>query len=164
MTRDEAINAIIQEFLKQGVTMPEQIAYGLGTVKREAGNAMLPVREGNYLKHPMGYLRRLRYYPYYGRGLVQLTWKANYLKYQKILGIPLVANPDLALRFDVAAFILVHGMKHGVFTGKALSDYIRPGHVDFIGARRIINGTNKASLVASYGKEFLPLVRERVVV
>ena len=110
----------------------------------------------------MGYLRRLRYYPYYGRGLVQLTWKVNYLKYQKILGIPLVANPDLALRFDVAVFILVHGMKHGIFTGKALRDYIRPGHVDLLSARRIINGTDRASLVASYAKEFIPLVRERI--
>jgi hypothetical protein len=55
-------------------------------------------------------------------------------------------------------------MKHGVFTGKALRDYSRPGRIDFVGARRIINGTDKASLVASYAKEFLPLVKERISV
>jgi predicted chitinase len=158
MTRAEAIDAIIAECVKQGVAMREQIAYVLATAIHEAGSAVQPVREAHFLKNPTKYLRKLRYWPYYGRGLVQLTWKANYLKYEKILGLPLVANPDLVLRFDIAVFILVHGMKNGTFTGKKLSDYVRPGRVDFVGARRIINGTDRAKHIAEIADDFVSIL------
>jgi hypothetical protein len=51
-------------------------------------------------------------------------------------------------------------MVTGKFTGKKLSDYISGSSVDYIGARRIINGTDRASLVAGYARSFqhaLPL-------
>ncbi|MGY2892734.1 glycoside hydrolase family 19 protein [Deinococcus sp. UYEF24] len=42
---------------------------------------------------------------YVGRGPVQLTGKANYLKYQLLLGFPLVAQPDLVLEYGVGALV-----------------------------------------------------------
>lgn len=163
MTKSEAGHAIIAECLEQGVTMPEQIAYVLATADHETGGTMQPVREAGYLKNPIKYLRSLRYFPYYGRGHVQLTWKGNYLRYERLLGLPLVANPDLALRFDVSVFILVHGMRMGAFTSKRLSDYIRPGHVNFTGARRIVNGTDKAAKIAGLARDYLARVLVRAV-
>lgn len=157
--RQASIDAILAECLAQGVTAPAQQAYVLATAEHETGGTYQAVREGFYLKSPLAHLKKLRYYPYYGRGLVQLTWRANYLKYQTLLGLPLVANPDLALRPDVATFILVHGMKHGTFTGKRLDDFIRPGHLDFTGARRIINGQDRAQRIANLARGHLARLR-----
>jgi predicted chitinase len=42
-------------------------------------------------------------YKYRGRGMIQLTGKANYEKYGKLLGIDLVNNPDLANDPAIAA-------------------------------------------------------------
>ena len=80
---------------------------------------------------------------------MQLTWKFNYKRYGEILGIDLVGNPDRAMEPAIACFILVHGFVHGVFTGKKLTDYIRPGKTDLINSRRCINGTDKAAKIAT---------------
>ena len=52
---DDLARAIIQECIKQGVTMPEQIAYIIGTVQRETDMGRVMVEEGsrsyfNYLE------------------------------------------------------------------------------------------------------------------
>ena len=46
-------------------------------------------------------------------------------------------------------------MIFGMFTGKKLSDYIKPGKApDYVKARAIINGTDRAKLVAGYADAF----------
>lgn len=54
----------------------------------------------------------------------------------------------------VAATILIEGMRLGRFTGRKLDDYFAAGKTDRIGARRIINGRDRAELVAGYGRTF----------
>lgn len=93
----------------------------------------------------------------YGRGLVQLTWDANYEWADKALGLQgaLLANFDLALEPDIAVKILVRGMEEGAFTGKSLSDYLTDGTLQqFINARRIVNGTDRASMIADHAVRF----------
>jgi putative chitinase len=125
------------------------IAYMLATVFREAGMGMQPVREiGLGRGKPYGT-------KYYGRGLVQLTWLYNYQRFAKLLGINLVGNPDLALDPRYAVTILVSGMNLGLYTGKKLSDYFSSTVSDPLNARRIINGTNAASLIEGYYNDFL---------
>jgi peptidoglycan hydrolase-like protein with peptidoglycan-binding domain len=155
--RAATIKAICQECVRQGVTLPEQIAYVLATVQLETVDTFQPVKEAYYLGAKAEAYRKnnLRYYPYYGRGYVQLTWKENYAKYGKLLGLEMVTSPDLALRPDVSLYVLVHGMKTGGFTGKKLSDYITASSVDFRKARAIINGTNKADVIAGYARKWL---------
>jgi predicted chitinase len=97
---------------------------------------------------------RQRYAPYFGRGYVQLTWKYNYEKYGTMLHQDFVNHPDLVMQPDVSLFIIVNGMRDGVFTGKKLSDYIYGSHVDFVNARRIINGLDRADLIAGYAKQW----------
>lgn len=156
MTRDQAITDILAECRAQGVTRHAQIAYVLATAQHETGNTFLPVRE-------RGKLARVRHGAYYGRGLVQLTHRANYAKYQQILGLPLVTHPDLALRPEVSTFILVYGMRTGAFTGKRLDDYLTNQKTDFLNARRIVNGLDRAQLIAGYAATWLAHLRRQPI-
>ena len=54
-----------------------------------------------------------------------------------------------------ALFVLVHGFKTGVFTGRSITDYIDASHTDFINARRCINGTDRAYEIASLAEAYL---------
>lgn len=91
---------------------------------------------------------------YHGRGFVQLTWKSNYEKASAKIGVDLVNQPDRALELEPATRIMFEGMMAGWFTGKKLSDYFSKTADDWFNARRIINGTDKASLIAGYGQRY----------
>lgn len=85
---------------------------------------------------------------YRGRGLVQITGRDNYAKY----GI--IDDPDRALDPGKAIEILFDGMINGRFTGRRLDDYFSATGSDWIGARRIINGTDRAIDIAGFAKKF----------
>jgi LysM repeat protein/predicted chitinase len=155
-SQNATVQAIITECHRQGVTMKAQIAYVLATTQHETAGSFQPVREAYYLgARAEAYRQTLRYYPYYGRGYVQLTWQNNYAKYGQLLHIDLVGNPDLALQPNVALFILVHGMKNGTFTGVGLSRYINISGIDFVNARRIVNGLDAAYSIANLAQNWL---------
>lgn len=127
------------------------LAYVLATPFWETARTMQPVREAYFLGEPEPaerYRKTLRYYPFYGRGLVQLTWKANYEKMGKLLGVNLMEEPDNALIPSIAADIMFKGMEGGLFTGVGLSRYFNATTDDPIGARAIINGTDHAEDIA----------------
>lgn len=148
--------AIRWECNAHGLTLPTQHAYVLATVQHETAGTWKPLEEyGRGRGRPYGRIDSQTGRAYYGRGFVQLTWKSNYQKYSNILGINLVSDPSLACNPNVALFILVHGFRHGTFTGRRLTDYVRSGKTDFIGARRCINGTDRAQLIAKLTRRFL---------
>lgn len=128
-----------------------QAAYMLATAKHETANTFAPIEEyGKGKGLPYGKPDRKTGLVYFGRGYVQLTWVKNYQTMGTVLGLPLFLHPDLALRYDVAYKIMSYGMTHGTFTGVALSRYINEGKTDYLNARKIINGTDKADLIAGY--------------
>jgi putative chitinase len=47
--------------------------------------------------------KKMKYAPYFGRGLIQLTWLANYQAYQKASGLPVVTHPELLTDPEPAA-------------------------------------------------------------
>lgn len=145
--------ALIKTCAIQGLTQRAQIAYVLATVKWETAQTFKPVREAFWETEDWR-KTHFKYYPYYGRGYVQLTWETNYRMYSNILGKDLVKSPDVALAADIAGFILVHGFKTGTFTGRKLDDYINEQKVDYINARRCINGLDKAETIAQLAREF----------
>lgn len=154
------ISTIKDECAAHGLAMPEQIAYVLATTQWETNQTYKPVREAYYLRgneasREIWRETNLRYFPYYGRGYVQLTWKDNYKLYGKLLDLDLVAQPDLALQPAVALFVLVHGFKTGNFTGRKIGDYINSSAVDFVAARRCINGQDRAREIAQLAQEHL---------
>ena len=88
-------------------------------------------------------------YRFRGRGYVQITGRANYQKASLATGRDLVADPDKALEPEIAAWIIVKGMLQGWFTGKKLSDYS-----NYLDMRRVVNGTDKALVIAEYARWF----------
>lgn len=148
-----------------------QCAYVLATPWHETGYTMKPIHElggrsyfdkyepGTEIGKRLGNTQPGDGFKYRGRGYVQLTGRANYEKAGRIIGVDLVNNPDLALDPSIAARILVAGMIQGWFTGKKLSDYIDLQHSDYVGARRIINGTDKANTIALYAQQFDMLLK-----
>ncbi len=149
-------------------------AYMLATAWWETGRTMQPVREAFYISKDFATAeawrkRNLRYYPYYGRGFVQLTWLRNYQLASKKLGIDFAAEPDAVMAPKNAVAIMFDGMKEGWFTGKALDDYI--DDVDgadaedlreYVNARRIINGTDKAATIGAIAIRFEHALRAAI--
>ena len=59
---------------------------------------------------------------------------------------------------------MFYGMENGVFTGKSLADYFGETAEDWANARRIINGTDRAELVAGYGRAYYAAVVQPAMV
>jgi hypothetical protein len=157
-TKQGTQKAIIHECKRRGLTLNSQIAYVLATVEHETNFTFKPVEEAYYLKprsRQMAHLRTKPYFPYYGRGYVQLTHKFNYEKYTRKLGTDLVSNPDKVMEPNIALFILVDGMLLGEFTSKKLGTYVNGSKTDFFNARRVINGIDKAAEIKNLANTWL---------
>ena len=145
---------IIKACHKYGL-LRNQAAYVLATAFWETARTMKPVREMGGEK----YLRSKKYYPYVGMGYVQLTWRENYQKASDKLSVDFISDPKLLLVPVHATEILVLGMIEGWFAGDSngrhkLDRYITLQRSDFVEARRIINGKDKASDIARIAREY----------
>lgn len=153
-------------------------AYGLATAYHETSHSMQPVHENGGPKYffrmydpegdrpkvaaQLGNTERGDGVRYAGRGYVQLTGRGNYRKAGEKIGEDLEANPDLAMRPDVAAKVLVAGMTSGWFTTRTCSQCMPAEDGDtacFVKARSIINGRDKAGLIAGYAIDFQAALR-----
>lgn len=130
-----------------------QAAYVLATAFWETAHTMKPVVEA-FWKSEDWRRRNLRYYPWHGRGFVQLTWEKNYRRAARETGVPLDKDPTLAQRPDVAAKIIVTGMREGWFTGQDLDNFITLQHSDFFHARKMINGMDRAEEIANIAEDY----------
>jgi len=135
-----------------------KLAYMFATDYHETAFTMIPITEYG----SMEYLQSKPYYPYIGRGFVQLTWEENYAKGSDVCEEDLVNYPDLALQPDVAAIIMFDGMEKGWFTGDSLGNYFNEVDDDPYNARRIINGTDRAEEIAKYHEQFLQAISDAV--
>lgn len=172
----DEINFLVGEFDKDKSISYPQAAYMLATIWHETAKKMLPIAEygygknrtyGTWYKNSKGELysfkdgsKNTAYlysdYPhlYYGRGYVQLTWFNNFKKASEKLDHDFLHNPDDVMKKEYAIQVLLTGMKEGWFTGKSLSDYIHQSKKDYVNARRIINGTDKAQKIADIANVF----------
>ena len=162
------VTAILDQWDRSGVTDGRQLAYVLATAYHESAHTMEPVRETLATSDDQAIARlesawksgklpwvKTPYWrkdasgkSWFGRGLVQLTFKSNYEKF----GV--ADDPNKALDLATAAHILVTGSIEGTFSGAKLSDYINKSKADYVRARRIINGSDRAALVARYALQF----------
>ncbi len=151
----------------------------LAQVRRETGGHMAPIKEtvmpSHRDKNPSDaeVIRRLdRAFaagrlkwvktPYwrdgwFGRGQIQLTHRANYLKFG-------ITNPEDAMQLAVSAKVAVRGMVEGLFTGRRLVDYDFPADLDAppkSNPRRIVNGQDGSdSEVARHHREFAAALQQ----
>lgn len=79
-------------------------AAAIGTICIETASTFKPVREAFWLDEEWR-RRNLRYYPWYGRGYIQLTWESNYTNAGRALGIDLLTDPDDAMKPPTAAAV-----------------------------------------------------------
>jgi predicted chitinase len=155
-TKTGTILAIRWECDQHGLTLPTQKAYVLATVEHETAGTFRPVEEyGKGKGRSYGKPHPQTGQTYYGRGFVQLTWLRNYEKYSRIIGVDLVNHPEKACEPNIALFILVHGMKHGNFTGASLPRYVNQRQTDFYNARRVVNGLDRAKHIANLARKYL---------
>ncbi|BAS57023.1 peptidoglycan binding domain-containing protein [Leptolyngbya boryana NIES-2135] len=147
---------ILNQCLNDGVTDPRQIAYVFATAEHEShfGRYMMEIADG-WAYEGRGDLGNTE--PgdgprFKGRGFVQITGRVNYAKWKEKLGIDLVNQPEKAASPDVAALILVRGMRDGSFTELSLSDFIGD---NFLNARRIINGMDLADHIEKIANAYL---------
>lgn len=179
----DGTSAILAEAERRNLP-DEQIAYILATVFHETGGKMQPVVENlnytsaaqirktwpkrfssiaaaqPYVRQPQKLANKVYGgrmgndsvndgWTYRGRGLPQITGEDNYKKF----GI--ADAPEKALELGTAIRILFEGMVLGKFTERKLSDFFGKGKADPEGARVIVNGTDKATLIAGYYRNFL---------
>lgn len=100
---------IYEQMRKCGETDRATQVAMLGIVAIETASTFEPVREAFWLDEAWR-AANLRYYPFYGRGFIQLTWESNYRAYtDKLRALwgadapSLIDTPDIALDPDVAA-------------------------------------------------------------
>lgn len=131
----------------------EQAAYILATAYWETARTMEPVQEAFWLSDQWR-KQNLRYYPWHGRGFVQLTWRDNYVRAGEKLGEDFITDPTRVMEPPIAARILVRGMLEGWFTGKALPVYVDVDKRDYRNARRVVNGMDKATTIADLARQY----------
>ncbi len=167
LTRIQHFNLILEQCDIQGVNNKAQKAYILATAQHET----------DYLKTMEEYASWEAYNwrsdlwntepgdgPFFKwGGYGQLTGRLNYTKYDALLkkvwlirkDQSILINPELVKEPKIAAFIVVHGMIHGNFTGKKLGTYINNEKQDWEGARRCVNWTDRDTKIASEAQEIL---------
>ncbi|MBD0346280.1 MAG: peptidoglycan-binding protein [Coleofasciculus sp. Co-bin14] len=149
---------ILNECLDNGVTDRGQIAYVFATAEHEShfGRFMMELADGTAMegREDLGNTEPGDGSRYKGRGFVQITGRRNYRIWSEKLGIDLVGHPEKAAIPDIAAIILVRGMRDGSFTGVGLSDFIVGERQVFFNARTIVNGFDRADDIEEIAKYY----------
>jgi len=116
---------------------------------------------------------------YAGRGYTQVTGEANYERQEVVIRKEYpdvvkrfelrtgrkfdltvgdapgdVKDPDNMLDAEIAYCSMSVSMREGLYTGVGLGKYINGSVCDFMGARKIINGTDKAGMIGGYAVKF----------
>ncbi len=139
------------------------LAYIIATAWWESAQTMHPVKEAYWLSEDWR-RKNLRYYPWYGRGLVQTTWERNYQAIAVAMGLPanfFTKDPNMLLLFEYALPALFVGMEKGIYTGKDVGDYIDDkdesddlDYIEYRNARRVVNAMDKSDAIAKLALVF----------
>ncbi|MBK7364299.1 MAG: peptidoglycan-binding protein [Nitrosomonas sp.] len=140
---------VLEALEQAGLVNKQMVLMALATIRAETAS-FEPISEGKskYNTSPNGHPFDLydnrkdlgnRGKPdgnrYKGRGFIQLTGRANYVKYGKEINQDLINNPGLANDPHIAAQLLAYFLKNGERKIRACLD----DH-DLAGARKVVNG------------------------
>jgi putative chitinase len=139
------------------ITDIRYVAYMLATVKHECGanSYFTKYEKPTATSVKLGNTQSGDGLRFKGRGYVQITGRTNYAKLGAALGLGMafINQPTLVLEPINSYRIMSIGMTRGLFTGKKLATYINANGKDYVEARRIINGTNKAPEIAEMARK-----------
>ncbi|MBL4761478.1 MAG: hypothetical protein JKY93_02120 [Gammaproteobacteria bacterium] len=104
---------------------------------------------------------------FYGRGYVQITHAESYKYISDKIGLrkdELYINPDKALETATAYKILTYWMQNNIpkvkGAGRRIQEHITAhGTPNYVSARKVVNGSDKAALIASYATVTEALIR-----
>ncbi len=168
---DDAQVASIEFLLKEFENSPDwtlvpQIAYGFATLTIETyvpktNHRYGPITEfgsRSYFnkyegRRDLGNTEPGDGYRFRGRGF-QITGRKNYTRIGKAIGRDLVNDPELANDPYVAFDAMTVGVFRGYYTGKKITDYINAKKKDYVNARRIYNGLDRAAEIAQIAEGF----------
>jgi len=170
----DGLTAVLDEWERHHARKDDRwLAYALGTTHHETARTMQPIHEygtrayfhwrydirgGNpALARRLGNTTPGDGVLFRGRGYVQLTGRANYERMGQMFSVDLTtdeAAADRVLEPALACKIMFAGMEGGLFTSKKFADYFNRTTEDWRGARRIINGLDRADLVAEYARAY----------
>jgi putative chitinase len=150
------------------------LAYALGTSFHETATTMQPIKEFGSRERFMRLYDKTGNNPnlakrlgntvvgdgalFAGRGYVQLTGRGNYNKMGKAFDVDLTSSEAAAKRVmqaELASKIMFKGMEDGDFTGKRLANFFTKTKTDWVNARKIINGLDKAEKIAGHAIKFV---------
>jgi len=161
------------------------LAYALATTMHETASTMLPIEETcKGAGSEYGEIDPETDQGYWGRGFCQLTWRENYARADRELGLfdelSCEWHAENALVPELASEILLQGMTEGWFRGDedgrhTLARYFDEDTDDPVGAREIVNGDagkvpdwsggiSIGDLIAGYHTAFLLALEAATVV
>lgn len=163
--QQQPLDQIMAEAKRRGGRSIYDVAYTMATAHHETSrfkyDEEIGEGSGDVYGQPV-YLYRKKTVSFHGRSWPQHTWLGNYAKlsvratlaFQR--HIDFVNNPDMIKDDPVMeGWAMWEGMITGFWTGKNLADYTdAAGVLDYVEARRIVNGTDKADLIAGYAREY----------
>jgi hypothetical protein len=89
---------------------------------------------------------------------VQLTWWSNYATTGVAIGkeLSLLTDPESVKTPEIAYAIMSNGMRtgRGFANGHRFSDFFAGKKRDYIGARKMVNGTSHAADIAKIAETF----------
>ena len=155
---DEVETAIIHGALNFGITDVGQISYILATAKHESDNfnTIFEYGKGGYCGNSNDYDG------FAGVGLVQLTWKGNYKKQKNKLRYDHLSAEEfcklMSEQPDLIITVLIGGMMDGDFTGYTLPEFVAGDNRDYVNARRVVNGVDRAYRIADIAEGYEDMV------
>jgi hypothetical protein len=172
------MDAFFEEWERQQLTDLRWLAYMLATAYHETARTMQPIEEfgrgkkleyGRKLKMGGGPGRRVPYTTpdklYYGRGHTQNTWFENYEKLTKAAAKAghnwdFLNKPELLLEMEPSIWATFFAMQTGLYTGKSLMQFFNDTREDWLNARKIINGLDRAEQIASQARIFFAALQK----
>lgn len=150
-----------QAIQNQGVN-PLIMAGALATIRIEVGRAFKPIREyasgaAYEGRKDLGNTQPGDGVRFAGKGLIQITGRANYALYGQKLGLDLIGTPDLALDLEVSAKILAHYFKDRKVIDACLNQ-------QWNRVRMLVNGGNGVDVRdggrTNHVREFISVIKQ----
>lgn len=150
------------------IVMAEQAAYVFATAHWETDrfNAMEEYASGEAYegRADLGNTQPGDGKRFKGRGFPMLTGRKNYAWASNVAGVDLLADPAAAADPLLSARLIFVGMHTGEFTGVGLGRFINPQKVDFVNARKTVNGLDRAELIADIAERYLAAINAGMTV